>query len=251
MPCRAWKPSFTGNTWSLLSAIRASWGHSKRTRRCVRLARGELRKATGSRGLHLLLKPTGTWGLAWAQGPHWEALSHNEISRGLTLERVRRVGSSFYICFNTCLLGTSGKIAQLDEHLAWVDVFMDLGAGHWLLFLPFNHISVGNCIRIKQTQVSFQSNFKNKFKLWCWASPMNGDPYLSPKLLIEERTLAIGLVALWSRGLEKGETDLQRFSTSRLCLVLWLPQSVSARIFTDCKSNTQSLGNFKKPGVFK
>ena len=65
------------------------------------------------------------------------------------LEQPWRVGSSFYVCFSTFLLGNRGKIAQLDEHLAWVDVFMDLGAGHWLIFLPFTQISVGNCIRIE------------------------------------------------------------------------------------------------------
>lgn len=44
-----------------------------------------------------------------------------------SLEQPWRVGSSFYICFSTFLLGNRGKIAQLDEHLAWVDVFMHLG----------------------------------------------------------------------------------------------------------------------------
>lgn len=144
-----------------------------------------------------------------------------------SLEQAQGVGSSVHICFNTFLLGSRGKIAQPDEHLAWVDVFMDLGAGHWLIFLPFTQISVGNRIWIKPTQVSFQSNFENKFRFWCWVKPMNGDPYLSPKLLIEERTLAIGwaVAALWSRGLQKREADLWAFLLPNLCIILWLPQS--------------------------
>ena len=170
------------------------------------------------------------------------------------LERVRRVGSSFYVCFNACLLGSRGKIAQRDEHLAWVDVFMDLGAGHWLISLPFNHISIGNDIWIKQTQVSFQSNFKNKFKLWCWVRSMNGDPYLRPKLLIQGRTLKTGLAApaWWSRGLKKGETDLWAFLLPNFCLVLRLPQLESMPGFLLIAKGTHNHWEISKnPGVLK
>lgn len=69
-----------------------------------------------------------------------------------SLERAWGVGASSYICCNTSFLGSRGKIAQLDEHLAWVGVFMDLGAGHRLIPLPFTQISVGNCFRTKQTR---------------------------------------------------------------------------------------------------
>lgn len=129
------------------------------------------------------------------------------------LEWAQRLGSGLYISFNTFLLGSRGTIAQLEEHLARVVVFMDLGAGHWLIFLSFTQISVGNCIQTKQIQVSFQSNFKNKCKLWCWARPANADPYLSPKFLTEERTMVVGLaaLALQSRGWRKEKLICQLF----------------------------------------
>ena len=87
---------------------------TQQTRRQVRPGCRELRKATGSRGLHLLLEPRGPWGFAWAQGPQWKALRHNELTSGLS-GMACRVGSSSYICFNTCLFGSRGKISQLEN----------------------------------------------------------------------------------------------------------------------------------------
>lgn len=104
---------------------------------------------------------------------------------------------------------------------------MDLGAGHWLIFLPFTQISVGNCIWIEQTQVSFQSNFKNKFKFWCWAKPMNGAPSLLLKLLIEERTPAIGLALLFHRTEDRRKKNLICGLFYSKSIVLCLPPSWS------------------------
>lgn len=64
MPWRAWKPSFTGNTWSLLSAIRANWEQTdKQVQRRVRHGCGRLGKATvDCTGLgHPCAEPGGTW----------------------------------------------------------------------------------------------------------------------------------------------------------------------------------------------
>lgn len=130
--------------------------------------------------------------------------------------------------------------------MACVDVFMDLWAGHGLIFLPFTHISVGNCIPITQTQVSFRNNFRNEFKLWCWVKPVNEDPDLSPKLLIEERPLAVVLAALLY-GAEDGREKLicGLFYSSSLHSSVVTTVMVSARILLIAKQHIV-LGKVQK-----
>lgn len=90
---------------------------------------GERRKATGFRGLHLLLEPEELEALTGLRGLT-EKPSVIMSLPAASLERARGVGASSYICCNTSFLGSRGKTAPLDEHLLWVGVFMDLGAGH-------------------------------------------------------------------------------------------------------------------------
>jgi hypothetical protein len=122
MPCRAWKPSFTGNTWSLLSAIRASWEHSRhrnthRDKPVSEMDMENLGKLLFV-GPYLLLESQRTWGLHWAQGPHQRALGNDELPD--PLEQAQRGGTSFSICFNTFLLRSRVKIAR------WMNIWPGL-----------------------------------------------------------------------------------------------------------------------------
>lgn len=88
------------------------------TPRCVTLEWGELKKATGAEGV---LSPFKTQ----RNLSSWLGLTEKPLVimnfPAASLERAWRVGSSFYICFNTLLLRSRGKIAQLDEQfgLGW------------------------------------------------------------------------------------------------------------------------------------
>lgn len=162
-------------------------------------------------------------------------------------------GASFYICCNTSFLGSRGKIAQLDEHLAWVGVFMDLGGGHWLIFLPFTQISVGNCLKPNKL-VSFPSNFKNKFQLWCWGRPASGDPYLHTTCSVRKGPWPwFGCSCFKEQRTGKRRSCSVSFTTPTpsLHISAIATVTVGARVFTDCTSTTVSLRNFRKPRLVK
>lgn len=122
------------------------------TPRCVTLG-WELRKATGAEGALSPFKTQrnlSSW-LGLAEKP-----SVIMNFPAASLERAWRVGSSFYICFNTLLLGTRGKIAQLDEQFGLGWCIYGFGGSPLAHFLPI-HSNFCWQLYSNQTNSSFLS----------------------------------------------------------------------------------------------
>lgn len=97
---------------------------------------------------------------------------------------------------------------------------------------------------------SFQSNFKNKFKLWCWGRSVNGDPYLHTACSLRKGPWPwFGCSCFKEPRIRERRRCSVSFTTPALSshISAIAMVAVGARMLTDCTSTTESLGNFRKP----